>query len=72
MFSRIVAPFTLMLKTILGAPSPINIRYFKKAGNAEINDGNEVGNREKERNLSKINSSRTRFLTSEAKIVFTR
>lgn len=60
-----------MQKMTLAASSFINFRSFRKASNSRIDDDNEIGSKEEERNLLKVNSFRTCFFTPEAKIAFT-
>lgn len=60
-----------MLKTMPGPFSPINGRRSKETDNYEINKSNKVDSKELEQNLSKINFSRTRFFTPEARVLFT-
>lgn len=61
-----------MKKTNSRLSSPINVRKSRDVGNNGMNDGNEFDSRETKRNLSMINYSGMRFLTSVARVVFTK
>lgn len=60
----------MILKTTSEVPSPTNIRKSREPGNGEMNDNNEVGSKEIEENLSKVNPSGTHFFIFKARVVF--
>lgn len=59
------------MKTSARASNFTNIRKPWKTDNGEVDNSNEIGSRDMGENLSKVNSSKTRFLTPEANVVFT-
>lgn len=68
-FTRIAAPFTLMLKIILGISSSTNVKRSIEANDNGLEDGNKIGNLAE--NRSKFNRSGMRFVTLKVSVTFT-
>lgn len=60
-----------MLKTTSEESSLTNVRRSIETGNDGVNNSNKVNWRKVEENLSKINSSKARFLIPKARIALT-
>lgn len=61
----------MILKTTLRLPSSTNVRKSKTIGDNKVDDSNEIDIRRIEGNLSKSNSSKTCFFTSDTRVAFT-